>query len=668
MATSFQFNNQTITEPGAYMQIKSAIKNPPQPLIYGNILLIDTGIGAGWGGGSGFDGVLENGRKSLLYFQDINDFRDKMMGGQLWDIAKPLFFPKGYQRGVKQITYMKAATTTPASDTINFGLGSITVKPRNEGLCGNGVLYNVSAKAIFTITHAGANNDEVTLQSNEGGIYPVTLGSYTCSGAVTSADIATGLKIAINLLTGTHGYTALVSGTSIEVTAPTLTGSAGNYYVPQYVLSGNSPVSITVVTQSYFTGGITGGLQNGYARQMIASPNTSMSSPSIFRLQYEVGTYKGSDAQGIPYDNIQAVNCPAKILVTSPDFTNIPDLLIWMKNDKTFNTNFVNTGSTYQGGGTVVAGDLVTNASLALFSGGTEDYTTAGIMDAVLDAVTNEYYNYVFCLEYGTNSITGAIGTNNTKIWIHIKTVAKYQKAMVVAGGQDGNEFISSGGSIDISKYFNDEKVACVHAGLGFISPNTQITKIKTSLYKAATYLGLKCGLTPENPATFKSIDMNIDMHDMTAKEQELATKYGVLTTINDNDYSYPFTIKLDISTLQNNDFQINEDATTYGNNMVAIKNMVANTICIHAKSKLLSDLSNMKSNTKASLSPSDVRNFVISELKAMEGGLITGYDDSTITVTSNQDAYFINLGFYPNSDISKLFFTAFLLDPNISI
>jgi hypothetical protein len=664
MATSYNFDNKQITEPGAYVEIKSGIKNPPQAIIYGNILIIDTALGATWGGGSGIAGELLTNKNSIQKFTDMNEFREKIMGGPVWDLAKPLFYPKGYQTGVKQITYAGARTTTCATNTITFGLGSVIIKPRNEGLCGNGSLYKVSAKCIYSITHAGGNNDTIDLISDEGGIYPVTLGSHTCIGAESAIVIALALKVAVNILTGTHGYTAEVNGADVEVTAPTGTGVLGNAYVPSVSVTG----VITATVPSFYSGGYTGGLTKGYASQMNASPNTSISAPIIFRIDFEVGTYVGANAQGIPYNNILEENCLPRILVTSPDFTTIPDLVAWMNKSSQFNKYFKLDSSAYQGSGTVTALDLTNNATLALFTGGTESYATSGIFDTTLDCLTAEYYNYVLCLESGINGTTGAIGTNNTKIWTHIKTIAKYFKCMVVGGGENENEFDSAGGSIDIAKYFNDEQVTCVHSGLKFINPNTGVETIKTSLYKASAYLGLKCGLQPENPCTFKSIDMDADCHEMTIKQQELATLYGVLTTVHDTDYAFPFTIKYDINTLQNNYFQINEDATCYGNNVVAIKMMVANTIVINSKKYLLSDSTNKKSNTRAILTPETVKNFVISQLKAMEGGLIIGYEAESITVTVKQDAYFINAGIYPNLDVSKLFYTVFLLDKNISI
>ena len=51
MATKFIFNNKQVSIPGSYSKIESGIKNPPLDLEFGNALSIDTGSGAGFGGG-----------------------------------------------------------------------------------------------------------------------------------------------------------------------------------------------------------------------------------------------------------------------------------------------------------------------------------------------------------------------------------------------------------------------------------------------------------------------------------------------------------------------------------------------------------------------------------------------------------------------------------------
>jgi hypothetical protein len=152
MATSFVFNGQTITIPGAYSQIKSGIKNPSISLPFGNVLIIDTGSGAGYGGGAGIAGQYSQGADSIYNFDNIADFRDFAKGGLWWLLAQPLFRPAGLGiNGVSKISYVKAATTTAATMTYtlqddgdvsnsNTDVATLNIAVTDEGIIGNGIL------------------------------------------------------------------------------------------------------------------------------------------------------------------------------------------------------------------------------------------------------------------------------------------------------------------------------------------------------------------------------------------------------------------------------------------------------------------------------------------------------------------------------------------------
>lgn len=151
MATQQNFDGKILLIPGVYSNIKSGIKNAPNSLAYGDLLIIDTGSGAGYGGGAGVTGTISNGKDALYEFDNIDDFRDFTEAGNWWLLADPLFRPNGTGSiGVSKINYLKAATTVPASmtmtgildhsDSESVGGGTIKVQVRSEGLIGNGVL------------------------------------------------------------------------------------------------------------------------------------------------------------------------------------------------------------------------------------------------------------------------------------------------------------------------------------------------------------------------------------------------------------------------------------------------------------------------------------------------------------------------------------------------
>jgi hypothetical protein len=146
MATSFAFGNKIIKIPGAYSKIESGIQNPPSGLDFGALLVIDTGSGANWGGGSGILGTFQQGKNSLSTVQDIQQMRDLTKGGIWFDLAVPLFRPAQLGiLGVSSVTFVKAAETTPAEIEYEFTGGGanggiISFKAKSEGTFGNGVL------------------------------------------------------------------------------------------------------------------------------------------------------------------------------------------------------------------------------------------------------------------------------------------------------------------------------------------------------------------------------------------------------------------------------------------------------------------------------------------------------------------------------------------------
>lgn len=155
MATSYKFGNQKISIPGAYSRILSGISNPPLALDFGNTLIIDTGSGAAWGGGAGIAGTLEKNKDALYTFDNLASFRTFVGGGLWWDIAPLLFQPDGpASPGVSSLTYVRAATTTPAEIAYIFGDqsgsdsdsefdgGKLVIQVRAEGEAGNGKVTN----------------------------------------------------------------------------------------------------------------------------------------------------------------------------------------------------------------------------------------------------------------------------------------------------------------------------------------------------------------------------------------------------------------------------------------------------------------------------------------------------------------------------------------------
>jgi hypothetical protein len=147
MAVPVIFEGRKVTLPGIYTATKSGIKNPPISLAYGNVLIIDTGSGANYGGGAGINGALSHGLDSVYPIDNIDDFQKMVKGGVWYTLSKPLFKPldKPGINGISLAYYVRAATTTCGIMTFaptggGAAGGTFTMKCRDEGIIGNGIL------------------------------------------------------------------------------------------------------------------------------------------------------------------------------------------------------------------------------------------------------------------------------------------------------------------------------------------------------------------------------------------------------------------------------------------------------------------------------------------------------------------------------------------------
>lgn len=78
------------------------------------------------------------------------------------------------------------------------------------------------------ITAAGAASDVWTATITPAGQSQITLGSYTEQTGDGANDISTGLAAAINVLTGSHGFTAAAVTDTVNLTAPSKYGASIN--------------------------------------------------------------------------------------------------------------------------------------------------------------------------------------------------------------------------------------------------------------------------------------------------------------------------------------------------------------------------------------------------------------------------------------------------------
>ncbi len=548
MATEFSFNSKNIIIPGSYSTIKSGQKNPPLDLDYGTVLIIDTGSGAGYGGGSGISGVHSSGKDSIYQLNDIQEMQNFVKGGLWYLLANPLFRPAGLGvNGVSRVLYTKAATTVPASLIYTFtgdgdgsesvvNGGTFTLRVRDEGLIGNGVLTN----SVLT-----------------------------------------------------KGYAVLMEAGIVDT--------------------------------------------------------------DKFVLKFYRGTYTGLDQNNTPFDNITLANSQPLLLITSPEFNDMQDLIDWMNLDAVFGSFFELQSSSVNGDGAVDNYDLLNNLNYVLFAGGTETYTTANLTK-VLDAVADLQISFIFADDFGND----AQSANNFKILTHIVEDSKYKPELYIAAGSTINNFTLSQ---QTTVFYDNDHVTVVHGGV-YKANRNMASGFKTydSYYKAAAILGREAGLEPQVPITFKNIDIDGEVHPLNDKEVITALRAGLVVSRNENG---SFDIIKGINTLQQNTFLLNDDGTTHSKQIRRIARQLNKEIIINSKEQLLKKPDGVNRNT---LSELDVQQWVKGYLtrKIAEpniDNLILSFRE--VVVVRDQDAYRITYKFVVNSEISFLFFTGLVVDIN---
>lgn len=144
MATVVNFHGKNYIEPGSYA---ATVYNPTSVVNvaeFGNVMIIDTGLAMNgayeYAGGSGVQGELSQGLKSVYEFTNYEDFLAFMGGGLVGDIANKIFTPLDGSAGAPKLYYVRAAKTTCATLTATIsGTNALVLKCKNEGIVGNGV-------------------------------------------------------------------------------------------------------------------------------------------------------------------------------------------------------------------------------------------------------------------------------------------------------------------------------------------------------------------------------------------------------------------------------------------------------------------------------------------------------------------------------------------------
>lgn len=165
MATIVNFHGKNYIEPGAYAV---SVYNPTSVVNvaeFGNVMIIDTGLsktadGYEFSGGSGINGELYQGLKSVYEFDSYEDFLSFVGGGPVGDIAQKLFEPRPGALGCPKLYYTRAAATTAAKIALTLDTGKVlTLTCKNEGITGNGVVIDGTLKLGYAAKVVAGTDD-----------------------------------------------------------------------------------------------------------------------------------------------------------------------------------------------------------------------------------------------------------------------------------------------------------------------------------------------------------------------------------------------------------------------------------------------------------------------------------------------------------------------------
>ena len=181
MATVVNFQGKNYVEPGAYAAIVYNPTSVANVAEFGNVMIIDTGLSLNtigemhleFAGGSGINGELAKGLKSVYEFTNYEDFLAFMGGGLVGDIAEKIFTPRAGVLGAPKLYYTRAATTTAAKIVLAMSSGGsapkLTLTCKNEGLAGNGITVDGVLKAGYAAKIiAGSTNGTFRVQVLQG--------------------------------------------------------------------------------------------------------------------------------------------------------------------------------------------------------------------------------------------------------------------------------------------------------------------------------------------------------------------------------------------------------------------------------------------------------------------------------------------------------------------
>lgn len=373
-------------------------------------------------------------------------------------------------------------------------------------------------------------------------------------------------------------------------------------------------------------------------------------------MSFYVGSYTGTASDGLPYGEISAAAAEPRLVVQSPEFDNIKTLIKWAQTDSTFAQAFqLDSTSEAKGEGTVSESDVTDLLNVYTpAAGGTETYNQTNF-EAVLDQIVGLNYSFVFMDQFGDNANSAL-----TKAYItHMNNAAKFPHFLFVGGYNVAADYSKS---IELAQGFDSSYIQVTHGEVGLASDIApQKYRWWTVMYNLCAQLGRTAGKEPMIPVTNKSIGVDRVRHILTESEQKKALKYGLLVTVK-NDYLGKFVVLQGVNTLQDNANLFNAKGQSYSIQFMRIVAQINTELVVNAEIDLLGQENGVNVNT---LSAGAVKDWTVAYLQSRTAtnetdNLLLAFQD--VVVTRKEDAWFTTYKIRVNNEITKLFFTGFLI------
>jgi len=399
--------------------------------------------------------------------------------------------------------------------------------------------------------------------------------------------------------------------------------------------------------------GTSSDLERGYASKMVSG----VIDTAKFIVEFYRGTFVGNDYNSVPFNNISASESVSKLLVKSPEFDNIQELIDWATDDFVFNLHFtLESTTTATGTGVVDAADLAASVGLKVTTGGTDTYG-AGDLDDVFKSIKETDYTFILSDLYEDD----ADDLDNGKILSHIVDESEFDRILVIGGGGDETKFTQANGSIPAAVLYDDAKVHVVHSRTLKAQDTGNGFREYPTIYHAAALLGRMAGGEPQVPVTWKDLDFDGIKHEMTQEQREQAIQGGVVHQRFVEELG--LVINQDINTKQKNIRDIYEDGTSPHGSIMRIAYLLNKELTKNLRVRFVG----LNANTA---SPADIKAFVEGYLIARtatktDDNLILSFKGVKIELKGSD--YYVTYGFVPNGPVNRFFVTGFMFPVSIS-